>query len=59
MYVYMYIYIYIYIYRERNLDFSGLAWTCPLNGQIERGIDRCVGRVVYPDWATGSSNMIK
>ena len=33
-------YIYIYI----------LAWTCPLNGQIEGGIDRCVGRDVFPDW---------
>ena len=31
-----------YMYRQ--------AWTCPLNGQIECGIDRCVGRVVYPDW---------
>ena len=36
-----------------------LAWTCPLNGQIESGIDRCVGRVVYPDCVTGSSNMIE
>ena len=27
-----------------------LAWTCPLNGQIEGGIDRCVGRDVFPDW---------
>ena len=34
------IYIYIYI----------LAWTCQLNWQIECGIDRYVGRVVYPDW---------
>ena len=25
-------------------------WTCPLNGQIESGIDRYVGRIVYPDW---------
>ncbi len=58
--MYIYICIYIYIYICINL----LAWTCPLNGQIENGIVSCVGRVVYPDWVTGSSkhdqvNMIK
>ena len=32
------------------IDINILAWTCPLNGQIEGGIDRCVGRDVFPDW---------
>ena len=34
-----------------------LAWTCPLNGQIECGIDRYVGRIVYPDWYVESIDM--
>ena len=34
-----------------------LAWTCRLNRQIECGIDRYVGRVVYPDWYVESIDM--
>ena len=41
--------------RAGNIIIDRLEWTCPLNGQIESGIDRCVGRVVYPDYVTGSS----
>ena len=34
-----------------------LAWTCPLNGQIECGFDRYVGRIVFPDWYVESIDM--
>ena len=43
------IYIYTYIL---------LAWTCPVNGQIEIGMDDCVGMTANPDWVTGSRNTI-
>ena len=32
-----------------------LAWTCRLNRQIECGIDRLVGWIVYPDWFVESN----
>ena len=40
--------------RNEKIYLNVQAWTCPLNGQIEGGIDRCVGRVVYPDWSVES-----
>ena len=45
----LYIYIYTYVYI--------LALTCQLNWQIGCGIDRYVGRIVYPDWYVESIDM--
>ena len=44
-----YIYIYLFLLFYICIYIYILAWTCPVNGQIGSGIDRCVVRIVYPD----------